>query len=193
MNDAPAPSTQFDSLSFFERHIIFSYLLTKLLPIFFLLLSILIKFDSSFGFCICFIFLCLDFYFVKNYFGMSLIGLSFSFGPNGNEESTGIIQYYAKPAPYIPQSNLSNTFWIGSFISIGSFAFLFLICLFGGMFIYVLFCFLEIITQMLLLYFFISAQQMKRNETKEIVRNPYIENDEFQLVAVQIEDEYQKS
>jgi hypothetical protein len=57
----------------------------------------------------------LEFWIVKNRSGWHLIGLTWFIEP---DDTGSIVQFAAKPAPFVPSFSLSNAFWIGYFTSL---------------------------------------------------------------------------
>lgn len=199
MDDSVSAAIQKRKGNFLERHSLLIYFITKLSPIFIFYMCYLFVKDSSLSILICFISFLLEFIYIKDHLSIQLIGLRFSFAATEEEigqkdqesinmqsniNNNGIIHFYSKPAPFVPQTTLSNSFWIGYFLSIIIFIFSGIYCFFKRKFALFFLAIIEAFVQIVTTSLFIAAHEMKRNEENMIVRNSYDdEKVEFQLVG----------
>ena len=130
------------------------FLLVKITPFltYFFIFSFL--HDPSISIVLFFIAQCFEFLMIKNICGLDLIGIKWYIEPN-NDGS--FLQYYAKPAPYVPNYTLSNVFWIGFIAAIILWIVTFFIDLFERNIFHILICIIGLLTQASNLLFFMRA------------------------------------
>ncbi|OHS98492.1 hypothetical protein TRFO_35058 [Tritrichomonas foetus] len=180
MDDSVSAAIQKQKPNFTDRYPLLAYSLIKLFPIATFYLCFAYVSNPSVSIVLCFAAFLIEFLVVKDKFGMELVGLRFTFEPNENS----IIRYFSRPSPFIPQTSLSNAFWLGSFASIGVFGISAFLSIIFKKFTFFIISLCEAILQGASLFLFTAAHEMKRREANQIVRSPFQEESiEFQLVA----------
>lgn len=202
MDDYVSSAIQKRKGNFLERHSLLVYAVIKIFPVFVFYMCYHFVRDSSITILICFVSFLFEVVYIKDYLSMQLVGLRFSFeatedeGKNdqtqenlapkdlsNNNNNGGIIHFYSRPAPFVPQTALSNGFWIGYYFSIAIFIFSGVYCFFRGRIALFFLAIIEAFVQVITISLFAAAHEMKRNEENEIVRSYYNdEKVEFQLV-----------
>lgn len=201
MDDSVSAAIQKRKGNFLERHSLPIYCIIKIFPIFVFYMCFLFIGDSSLTILICFLSFLFEVIYIKDYLSMQLIGLRFSFeaseeskndqdqedlapkDSNNSNNANSIIHFYARPAPFVPQATLSNSFWIGYYFSIIVFILSGIHCFFKRKIALFFLAIIEAFVQVVTISLFVAAHEMKRNEENKIVRSYYgDEKVEFQLV-----------
>lgn len=93
-----------------SRYPLFFFMFLKILPFACYFIAFMLLSNTSVALILFFIAQSFEFYMVQSRCGLDLIGIKWYIEP-GNDGS--LLQFYAKPAPYVPNYQLSNIFWIG--------------------------------------------------------------------------------
>lgn len=141
------------------------FLLVKIAPFltYFFIFSFL--HDPSVSVVLFFISQCFEFFMIKNVCGLDLIGIKWYVEPN-NDGS--FLQYYAKPAPYVPNYTLSNVFWIGFIAAIILWIVTFFIDLFERNIFHILICIIGLIAQGTNLLLFMRAHAATQKNAAKV-------------------------
>lgn len=156
------------------------FLLVKIAPFlaYFFIFSFL--HDPSISVVLFFIAQCFEFLMIKNICGLDLIGIKWYVEPN-NDGS--ILQYYAKPAPYVPNYTLSNVFWIGFIAAIILWIVTFFIDLFERSIFHIFICIFGLVAQGSNLLLFMRAHAAtQKNAAKVALAGLLDDSVKFNLV-----------
>lgn len=156
------------------------FLLVKITPFltYFFIFSFLQ--DPSISIVLFFISQSFEFYMIKNICGLELIGIKWYIEPN-NDGS--ILQYYAKPAPYVPNYTLSNVFWIGFIASLILWIVTFFIDLFDRNIFHIFICILGLFSQFCNLLLFMRAHAAtQKNDARVALSGLLDDSIKFNLV-----------
>lgn len=204
MDDSVSSSIKKRKGNFSERFALQIYCIIKILPIFAFYMCYLYVKDSSITIIICFVSFLFEGICIKDHLSMNLVGLRFSFeaseveGKSDQEDllakdssnSGSIIHFYSRPPPFVPQAALSNSFWIGYFLSIIVFFFSGIYCFFRKKITLFFLAMVESFVQIVTVSFYVTLHELKRKEEKKIVRSYYSEEKiEFQLVNEYLKNE----
>jgi hypothetical protein len=109
-----------------------AYIVIKCVPFISYYLILAYLRDPGFSLVLFFVSELIEFWIVKSWCGWHLIGITWFVEP---DDSGALIQFAAKPSPFIPSFSLANIFWIGFFLSLIGWGFLLLLALVRGAFL----------------------------------------------------------
>ena len=165
--------------SIWQTQPIASFILIKALPLIIYFLPKLAYKGFSISFAIFLYFSILEFKTVKDTLGIELIGIRWYIDP----KSENIIQFYNKPAPYVPSFFESNVFWVGFFISLTIWGISFIFSLSSTNLINIFTTFIGLILQTANFFLFMRGQSKAQKEAAEQARNTLLTDSvEFGLI-----------
>lgn len=121
-----------------------------------------------------------EFWMVKKKCGWSMVGISWYIEPGQNGT---ILQFTTKPAPYVPQVELANTFWMGFMVSIILWGIAFFADLMQKRWSLLLLASIGLLTQICNMTMFMKGQSAAQREAANIARTGILDGSvQFALV-----------
>lgn len=121
-----------------------------------------------------------EFLVIKKKCGWSMVGISWRIEP---EQNGSIVQFATKPAPYVPQVELANTFWMGFMVSIILWGIAFFAAFLQKRLSLVLLTIIGLLTQIANMTMFMKGQRAAQMEAANIARTAILDGSiQFALV-----------